>query len=173
MNRRLALSAAFASLVAALPAHAADYPTHSIEIIVPFNAGGGTDALARAFADNARKHLAQSFVVNNKPGASGVIGWSDVVNAKPDGYKLALMTVELTILPHLGLSKFGTDEFAPIARLNYDPAAITVKGDAPWNTVEEFIAAARKANGEMKMGNSGNGSIWHLAAASVEDKTGA
>ena len=173
MNRRRALSAAFVSLVAALPAHAADYPTHSIEIIVPFNAGGGTDALARAFADNARKHLAQSFVVNNKPGASGVIGWSDVLNSKPDGYKLALMTVELTILPHLGLSKFGTDEFAPIARLNYDPAAITVKGDAPWNTVEEFIAAARKANGEMKMGNSGNGSIWHLAAASVEDKTGA
>jgi len=173
MNRRLALSFALAGLVAALPAHAVDYPTHSIEIIVPFNAGGGTDALARAFADNARKHLAQSFVINNKPGASGVIGWSDVVNSKPDGYKLALMTVELTILPHLGMSKFGTEEFAPIARLNYDPAAITVKADAPWNTVEEFIAAAKKANGEMKMGNSGNGSIWHLAAASVEDKTGA
>ena len=173
MNRRLALSAALVSLTAALPASAADYPTHPVEIIVPFNAGGGTDALARAFADIARKHMAQSFVINNKPGASGVIGWSDVVNSKPDGYKLALMTVELTILPHLGMSKFGTEEFAPIARLNYDPAAITVKADAPWNTVEEFIAAAKKANGEMKMGNSGNGSIWHLAAASVEDKTGA
>ena len=117
--------------------------------------------------------MTQPFVVNNKPGASGVIGWSDVVNAKPDGYKLALMTVELTILPHLGLSKFGVEEFAPIARMNADPAAITVKGDAPWNTVEEFIAAAKKSNGEMKVGNSGNGSIWHLAAASVEDKTGA
>ena len=181
MNRRFAVSsarsiAAWAALVAlsmAGPASAADYPSRSIEIVVPFNAGGGTDALARAFADNARKHLAQSFVVNNKPGASGVIGWSDVVNSKPDGYKLALMTVELTILPHLGLAKFGADEFAPIARLNYDPAAITVKGDAPWNTIEEFIAAARKANGETKVGNSGNGSIWHLAAASVEDKTGA
>ena len=176
MNRRLALSAALSATFvsfAAAPAHAADFPTHAVEIIVPFNAGGGTDALARAFADNARKHLAQAFVVNNKPGASGVIGWSDVVNSKPDGYKLALMTVELTILPHLGLSKFGVDEFTPIARLNYDPAAITVKADAPWNTVEEFVAAAKKANGEMKMGNSGNGSIWHLAAASVEDKTGA
>ena len=181
IDHRFAVSSAFsaaasAALVArsmAGPAIAADYPSRSIEIVVPFNAGGGTDALARAFADNARKHLAQSFVVNNKPGASGVIGWSDVVNSKPDGYKLALMTVELTILPHLGLAKFGADEFAPIARLNYDPAAITVKGDAPWNTIEEFIAAARKANGETKVGNSGNGSIWHLAAASVEDKTGA
>lgn len=177
IQRRPVLSAALVAAAAALfgtgPARAADYPNHSIEIIVPFGAGGGTDALARAFADTARKHLAQPFVINNKPGASGVIGWSDVVNAKPDGYKLALMTVELTILPHLGLSKFGVDEFTPIARLNADPAAITVKGDAPWNTVEEFIAAAKKANGDMKMGNSGNGSIWHLAAASVEDKTGA
>lgn len=177
INRRLILStplaAAAATLFGAGPARAADYPTRSVEIIVPFGAGGGTDALARAFADVARKHMTQPFVINNKPGASGVIGWSDVVNAKPDGYKLALMTVELTILPHLGLSKFGVEEFAPIARLNADPAAITVKGDAPWNTIEEFIAAAKKSNGEMKVGNSGNGSIWHLAAASVEDKTGA
>jgi len=173
MNRRLALSASLLALLAVATANAADYPTHAIEIIVPFGAGGGTDALARAFADTARKHLAQPFVINNKPGASGVIGWTDVVNSKPDGYKLAVMTVELTILPHMGLSKFGADEFAPIARLNADPAAITVKGDAPWNTVEEFIAAAKKSGGEMKMGNAGNGSIWHLAAASVEDKTGA
>ena len=177
IKRRLVLSTPLAAAAATLfgpgISRAADYPTRSIEIIVPFGAGGGTDALARAFADTARKHMTQPFVVNNKPGASGVIGWSDVVNAKPDGYKLALMTVELTILPHLGLSKFGVEEFAPIARMNADPAAITVKGDAPWNTVEEFIAAAKKSNGEMKVGNSGNGSIWHLAAASVEDKTGA
>ena len=177
MNRRLALSTTFAAACALLfatgPARAADYPNHAVEIIVPFGAGGGTDALARAFADISRKYIAQPFVINNKPGASGMIGWTDVVNSKPDGYKLALMTVELTILPHLGMSKFGVEEFTPIARLNADPAAITVKGDAPWNTVEEFIAAAKKANGEMKMGNAGNGSIWHLAAASVEDKTGA
>jgi len=175
MNRRHALTVAASlfALLGAAGASANDYPTHAIEIVVPFGAGGGTDALARAFADNARKHLAQPFVINNKPGASGVIGWSDVVNSKPDGYKLALMTVELTILPHLGLSKFGVEEFVPIARMNADPAAITVKGDAPWNTIEEFIAAAKKAGGETKVGNSGNGSIWHLAAASVEDKTGA
>lgn len=177
INRRLILSAPLAAAATTLfgagAARAADYPARSIEIVVPFGAGGGTDALARAFADVARKHLAQPFVINNKPGASGVIGWSDVVNAKPDGYKLALMTVELTILPHLGLSKFGVEEFAPIARMNADPAAITVKGDAPWNTIEEFVAAAKKGNGAMKVGNSGNGSIWHLAAASVEDKTGA
>jgi tripartite-type tricarboxylate transporter receptor subunit TctC len=178
INRRVALFAPTAALVVGAlfgftAAHAADYPNRPIELIVPFGAGGGTDALARAFAENARKHLAQPIVIYNKPGASGVIGWNDVISSKPDGYKLAVMTVELTILPHLGLSKFGPEEFTPIARMNADPAAITVKADSPYNTIEEFIAAAKKSSGEMKMGNAGNGSIWHLAAASVEDKTGA
>ncbi|HET7793484.1 MAG TPA: tripartite tricarboxylate transporter substrate binding protein [Rhizobacter sp.] len=172
MNRRLTLLAAFIAATAALPAFANDYPSRPIELIVPYNAGGGTDALARAFADVARKHLSQPIVVNNKPGASGVIGWTDVLNSKPDGYKLALMTVELTTLPHLGLQKFSHEEFTPIARMNADPAAITVRAESPWNNIEEFIAAAKKANGEMKMGNSGNGSIWHLAAAALEDRTG-
>jgi tripartite-type tricarboxylate transporter receptor subunit TctC len=178
INRRVALFAPTAALVLGAlfgftAAQAADYPNRPIELIVPFGAGGGTDALARAFAENARKHLAQPIVIYNKPGASGVIGWNDVISSKPDGYKLAVMTVELTILPHLGLSKFGPEEFTPIARMNADPAAITVKADSPYNTIEEFIAAAKKSSGEMKMGNAGNGSIWHLAAASVEDKTGA
>jgi tripartite-type tricarboxylate transporter receptor subunit TctC len=173
MNQRIALLiASLLGTFAAVPAQASDYPNHPVELVVPYNAGGGTDALARAFADVARKHFSQPIVVNNKPGASGVIGWSDVLNSKADGYKLAVMTVELTTLPHLGLQKFSHEEFIPIARMNADPAAITVKADAPWNTIEEFIAASKKANGDMKMGNSGNGSIWHLAAAALEDRTG-
>lgn len=173
MQRRslLRLAAVLATALSS-SAFAADYPNHPIELVVPYNAGGGTDALARAFADVARKHLAQPIVVNNKPGASGVIGWTEVLNSKPDGYKLAVMTVELTTLPHLGLQKFSHEEFVPIARMNADPAALTVKADAPWNTLEEFIAAAKKPGAELKMGNSGNGSIWHLAAAALEDRTG-
>ena len=91
INRRLALRAPLAAAIAIAvlrptgAALASDYPNHSIEIIVPFGAGYGTDALARAFVDTARKHLAQPFVIDNKPGASGMIGWRDVVNSKPDG----------------------------------------------------------------------------------------
>ena len=168
----LALLPFVAAALAPAAAQAAGYPDHPIDLIVPYNAGGGTDALARAFSEVARKHLAQPIVVYNKPGASGVIGWTEVINSKPDGYKLALMTVELTTLPHLGLQKFSHEEFTPIARMNADPAAITVKADAPWNTIEEFIAAAKKPGAELKMGNAGNGSIWHLAAAALEDRTG-
>jgi tripartite-type tricarboxylate transporter receptor subunit TctC len=166
-----AMGAALLPLPAAL-AFAQDYPTKPIELVVPASAGGGTDALARGFSELVKKHLPQPAVVNNKPGASGVVGMSDVLNGKPDGYKVSVVIAELVILPHLGLSKFTYADFLPVARLNADPAAVTVKADAPWNTIEEFLAAAKAKPGEMKVGNSGNGSIWHLAAAGLEDKAG-
>ena len=166
------LSAPAAAQSAAQSA-AAKFPTRSIELLVPYQPGGGTDGLARAFADASRKHIDQSIVIVNRPGAGGAIGWTEVINAKPDGYKLAVLTVELLTLPHLGLAKFKYDDFQPIAQLNADSAAITVKADAPWNTVEEFLAAAKKDPESVRVGNSGNGSIWHLAAAALEDKTGA
>jgi tripartite-type tricarboxylate transporter receptor subunit TctC len=171
LNAVPALAVAASALVSGA-AFAQGYPNHPVELVVPFQPGGGTDALARAFADAARKHLPQSVVIVNRPGASGAIGWGEVINAKPDGYKLAVVTVELVTLPHLGLAKFSYEDFQPIARLNADQAAITVRADAPWNTVEEFLAAAKKDPERMRVGNAGNGSIWHLAAAALEDKTG-
>ena len=140
---------------------------------MPYQPGGGTDALARAFADASRKHMSESIVIVNRPGAGGAIGWNEVIHSRPDGYKLAVLTVELLTLPHLGLAKFNYDDFQPIAQLNADPAAVTVKADSPYNTIEEFLAAAKKKPGEMGVGNSGTGSIWHLAASALEDKTGA
>jgi tripartite-type tricarboxylate transporter receptor subunit TctC len=151
---------------------AADYPSKPIELVVPASAGGGTDTLARAFSEAAKKHLPQPVIVVNKPGASGAIGMAEVLNAKPDGQKVGVIIAELAILPSLGQIKFTADGFRLIARLNADPSTVTVKADAPWNTVEEFLAEAKKRPGELKMGNSGNGSIWHLAAAALEDKTG-
>ena len=154
-------------------AHAqTDFPTKPIELIVPFQPGGGTDALARSFADATRKHMSQSMIVNNKAGASGAVGWQYVMNAKPDGYTLAVVTVELTTLPHMGIGKFTYADLQPIARLNADQAAITVRAESPWNTIEEYLAAAKKEPGKISVGNAGNGSIWHLAATALEDKTG-
>ncbi len=157
------------ALPSAVLAQAA-YPSRPVELVVPYPAGGGTDVLGRAFAQAATKHLPQNLVVVNKPGASGAIGWADVINSKPEGYKVALLATDLMTQPNMGLTKITYEDFIPIARLNYDPAAITVRADAPWNTVEEFLAAAKK--GDLRVGNGGNGSTWHLAAAAVEDKTG-
>ncbi|MFL9669825.1 tripartite tricarboxylate transporter substrate binding protein [Variovorax sp. AB1(2024)] len=168
-----AVGLAFGLAAPAAQAAGNDYPNHTVELVVPYQPGGGTDALARAFADASRKHMSESIVIVNRPGAGGAIGWNEVIHSRPDGYKLAVLTVELLTLPHLGLAKFNYDDFQPIAQLNADPAAITVKADSPYNTIEEFLAAAKKKPGELGVGNSGTGSIWHLAASALEDKTGA
>jgi tripartite-type tricarboxylate transporter receptor subunit TctC len=172
VNRRQVIGTLAAALAAPSAFAQSGYPNRPIELIVPAGAGGGTDALSRAFADAARKHLPQPITVLNRPGASGMIGHGEMINARPDGYKLAMVFAEIVIVPHLGLTKLSFEDFAPIALLNQDPAAITVKADAPWNTIEDFIAASKARSGELKMGNSGPGSIWHLAHAALEDKLG-
>jgi len=174
-QRRAVLRALAAmSATAACPALAQGgaYPSRPIELIVPFAAGGGTDVLARAFAEAARKHLPQNLVILNKSGASGAVGWADLVSAKPDGYRLAVITVELTMIPHLGLAKFTADDMTPVARLNADPATIAVRADSPFTTIEAFLAAARKQPDSMRVGNAGPGSLGHLSAAALEDKAG-
>jgi tripartite-type tricarboxylate transporter receptor subunit TctC len=96
-----------------------------------------------------------------------------VVNAKPDGYKIVLSSTELTFLNYLGLAKFTYEDLVPIARLNADPAAVVVRADAPYATLEQFLAAARKPDSNMRVGNAGQGSTWHMAAAALAEKTGA
>ena len=171
LRRRLLLAAAAVPFAGSLRAQSA-YPSRPIELIVPAGAGGGTDVLARAYAEAVKTHLPQPVTVINRPGASGMIGHGEMIAARPDGYKIAMVFAEIVIVPHLGQTKLSYEDFVPIAQLNYDPAAITVRADAPWKTIEEFVAAAKARPGEMKMGNSGNGSIWHLASAAFEEKAG-
>jgi tripartite-type tricarboxylate transporter receptor subunit TctC len=171
MPRRPLLALLFATLVASPAAVLAqNFPSKPVELVVPYPAGGGTDVLARAFALASVKHLAQPLVVVNKPGAAGAIGWADVLNGKEPGYKMAVLATDLMTQPNMGLTKITYEDFTPIARLNYDAAALTVRADAPWKTVHEFLAAAK--GGDFRVGNGGNGSTWHLAAAALEDKAG-
>ena len=106
-TRKLLALGASSAVLAALPLSAvaqgaADYPSKPIELVVPFGAGGGTDTLARVVAEAAKKHSPQPINVLNKPGATGGIGLSEVVAAKPDGYKIAMVTVEMAIIPQIG-----------------------------------------------------------------------
>lgn len=146
------------------------FPTKSIEIIVPFAAGGGTDAVARSFAELAKDELGQPVSVVNREGGGGAVGMQTGASAKADGYTVTMVPVELLTLPHSGLANFTYKDFRTVTLLNEDPAAITVSADAPWNTIEEFIEAAK--NEKLKVGNSGTGAIWHLAAAALEKETG-
>lgn len=163
---------ALACLTASVAA-AASYPSKQIELVVAYQPGGGSDNTARAVADEARNHFPQTVFVMNKPGASGSIGWSYVLSGKPDGYKVLLMNPEMLFVPLMGIGKATIDDFQPVARFTDDPSSITVRADAPWNTIEEFIAYA-KANPEaVTISNAGNGTIPHLAAAALSDSTGA
>ena len=175
MHRRAFMGAAAAlGAGATLPALAQNgaYPQRPIELIVPFAAGGGTDVLARAIAEAAHKHLPQDLIVLNRAGASGAVGWTELANAKPDGYKIGIITVELTMIPHMGLTKISSDSITPLVRLNADPATIAVRADSPYRTIEDLIAAARKDPSGVRVGNAGPGSLGHLAAAALQDKAG-
>ena len=160
LSRRQAMGALAALGAGAfLPAAAQSgvYPSRPVELIVPFAAGGGTDVLARTLAEAARPHLQQQLIVINRAGASGGVGWAELINAKPDGYKLAIITVEITMIPHMGVVKFTADDVTPIVRLNADPATIAVRADSPYKTIEDFLAAARKTPDAMRVGNAGPG----------------
>lgn len=171
--RKLLCSAAVASLAVLCNfASAADYPAHSVELIVPSSAGGGTDLMARVIADVAGKYMKHGFVVINKPGASGAIGMGDVERSRPDGYKVAILISELAIIPHLGMTNFTSKDFIPIARLNGDPGTVVVKADSPWKNLKDLMAYAKKNPGTLTMGNAGAGTIWHLAAAAIEQNQG-
>lgn len=170
------LLAALAACVAALhsPSGMADssYPSKPIELVVPFQPGGGTDAMARAFADAARSTLSQPIVVTNKAGATGSIGLSYVANSPADGYRAAMVFAELLVIPLLGISKVNYEDFQPIARFTSDPSSITVRADAPWKTVEEFIAYAKANPGKVSISNAGPGSMPHIASALLGEKVG-
>lgn len=150
-----------------------DFPgKKQISLIVPYSAGGASDTTARIYASELEKALDTTIVVSNVTGASGAIGLEQVRNAKPDGYTIAYMPVESTMLKALGFTDLSTDDFKFIGRAMTIPAAVTVPKDAPYDTFQEFIDYAKAHPGEIQVGNSGTGSIWHVAAASIEDKCG-
>lgn len=148
------------------------FPTKPITIIVPVSAGGGTDATARALAVEAEKILGQPIGIVNKTGGSGSVGMTEGANAKPDGYTVSMVFVELAMYDHLGISPLKHTDFTPIGLINLDPAALTVKADAPYDTLEEFFEYAKENPGKVKVGNSGTGSIWHIAAESMATAAG-
>ncbi|WP_166241123.1 tripartite tricarboxylate transporter substrate binding protein [Paenibacillus turpanensis] len=148
------------------------FPKKPITLIVPFAAGGGTDTTARALARTAEKYLKQPVTVVNKTGGGGSVGMTEGSNARNDGYTVTVVTVELTTLSHLGLSPITYESFKPVGMMNYEPAAITVRADSPWKTMNEFLEHAKANPGQVKLGNSGTGAIWHLAAAALEKGTG-
>lgn len=169
MNRRRVLTFGLSAgglVLLGRGAHAQDkYPSRPIRVIVPFPVGGGVDVAARAVGEGMREMLGQSFVIENKVGANGMIGAQAGAQAAPDGYTILMASPsEIAIAPHL-YKKMQYDPFkdlAPISLCLKAPNAFVVGSSTPAKTTAELIALAKSKPGQLTCGSSGIGSIQHL-----------
>ncbi|MDR1179775.1 MAG: tripartite tricarboxylate transporter substrate binding protein [Spirochaetales bacterium] len=150
----------------------ASFPTRNITMICPWAAGGGTDAVLRALSAAAEKRLGVTITVENRTGGAGAIGHTAIKNARPDGYTLGMITLELNSLPQQEIIDYDYTAFDPIIRVNADAATLTVKSDSPFNSVKDFVEYCKKNPGMVNMGISAPGSPWHIAAGLLANETG-
>ncbi|RDE10149.1 Bug family tripartite tricarboxylate transporter substrate binding protein [Pelagibacterium lacus] len=157
-----------AMVFAAGAATAQDYPSKPITMIVPWGAGGGTDATARIIATLLEGELGVPVPVENRTGGSGVVGHSAIANAAPDGYTIGIATLEIGGMHYQGLTELDYTAFTPIGLYNSDPAAIFVRSDSAYEDVNALIEAVEaSADREFKASGSAQGGVNHLAVAGM------
>jgi len=157
-------------------ASAQTYPTKPVKIIVPFTAGSATDILARVVGDHLSKSLGQPFVIENKPGAGGIVGTQAAKDAAPDGYTLiAAGSGPFGINPgvYKSLPYDPVRDFEPIGNLVLTPQVIVVGSQSPYKSVKELMAAAKAKPGEISFASLGNGSTSHLTMEALQSAAGA
>ncbi|HMF51596.1 MAG TPA: tripartite tricarboxylate transporter substrate binding protein, partial [Candidatus Saccharimonadales bacterium] len=151
---------------------AADYPTKTIQIINPFPPGAVTDIVARMVAPKMSAILGQQVIVINKPGGGGAVGIQAAKDAAPDGYTILVTPPPVLIIPIVNKnSGFTMKDFAPLTLATSSPNTTVVKADAPWKTLEEFIADAGKNPGQYTYGSAGPGTTPHFIGELVKLKT--
>ena len=167
----VSLAAVALAALAGAPAQAA-YPERPITLIVPWGAGGGTDATGRILASMMEKELGVPVSVVNRTGGSGVVGHSAIATAAPDGYTLGVVTVEIGMMHWQGLTDLTYEDYTPLALYNEDPAGLQVRSDSEWETAQAVLDAVKASPGEHKVSGTGQGGIWHLALAGMLEEAG-
>ena len=170
MDRRKFVQGALAApFVAALPleARAQAWPTRNITMIVAFPPGGQADLAARPVAAALEKILGRSVVVDNRSGAGGMLGNAAAARAEPDGHTLLMALSSMMFLPEAERlydrkPSYELDHFVPIARVLADPGVLCVRADAPWKTVADLVADAKKRPGQISFSSSGNYGAAHV-----------
>lgn len=166
-------SAAAASLTLPSLAQTPAFPTRSIKLICPWPAGGSSDMVMRALAESASKALRQQVVIENKPGASGMLGPNELVKAAPDGYTLSQLTIGVARLPHMQKMQFDPlRDFTYIACLTGYTFGIVVKADSPYKTIKDLVQFAKANPGKFSYGSTGTGTTPHLAIEEFASKAG-
>lgn len=143
------------------------YPNRPITLVVPWGAGGGTDAVARMLASLMEKDLGQPVNVANRTGGGGVVGHHAVAGAHPDGYTIGLITAEIAMMHWQGLTQLTYADYTPIALVSFDPAGVQVRADSPYKTLQELIRDIKARPGQIKATGCGPGCGWHIALAGL------
>lgn len=156
LGKLLTAAGVAAALAPALAFSQADYPNRPISIIVPYAPGGTTDVAGRALADSMSKQLGQPVIIENKPGAAGAMGVLDMMNAKPDGYRLTMSPVGIFRQPYVQETRYD-----PIRDLTYIASfltydfAVTVVADSPFKTIKDLVDYAKQNPGKIDYGTPG------------------
>jgi len=150
----------------------AQYPTKPIEVVIPYNPGGGSDISSRTLAKHAEKYFGQSWIIKNIAGGGGVVGCSEVLNSRPDGYTLLWHHTSMNLQYHTGASDFTWDAFTPICMaIGMMNNVLIVQNDARWDTINEMMDFAIENPGQVKLGCA-IGSSNHLAMAMLDEAVG-
>ena len=175
-SRRRLIQAALASSAAmAVPSlvQAQAFPARPIKLICPWPAGGATDAVMRAIAESAGKALGGQMIVENKAGASGMLGPNELVGARPDGYTLSQLTIGVARLPHMQKMQFDPlKDFTYILNMTGYTFGMVVKADSPIKSIKDLVDYAKANPGKFTYGSPGQGTTPHLAVEEFADKAG-
>jgi tripartite-type tricarboxylate transporter receptor subunit TctC len=172
--KTIARIAALAFSMAAAAAYAQSYPTRPITLIVPWPAGGSTDTHLRKLGEIASKHLGQPVIIENRPGAGGMLGPAGMAaNARPDGYTLSQLTVAAFRQPHMQKVDYDPlKDFTYIIGVSGYTFGIVVKNDSPFKTFDDFVAYAKANPGKLSYSSTGTGTSPHLLPEELAHKAG-
>ena len=166
--------ATLVALFACAALAAEQYPARAVRVVVPFAPGGGTDIVARILSQQLSQRLGQSFVVENRPAGSGIVGADVVAKSAPDGYTLLFAFSSLSSSARL-FSQLPYDpvrDFAPVALATTSPLLALAPASLPAKDIREFVAHAKAHDGKLNYGSSGPGSSPHLATELLMSLTG-
>lgn len=173
--RNVALAACAACLLPVVQAQTDKWPSRTVTIVSPYNPGGTNDVVARLVADRLQKALGQPFVVENKPGAAGIVGSSVVMRAAADGYTLLSGNNGSMVVQSVVKKPAPYDPataFTPVAKVADAPNYIAISGTVPANTVGEFIAYAKRNPGKLNYSSAGSGSFGNFMGEYFKQQTG-
>ncbi len=164
---------AVSALIALSGTAKAEFPERPITVIVPWAAGGGTDAVARIFASGFEQEIGQPVNIVNRPGGNGVAGHTAIMTATPDGYTLGVASPEIAFYKALGTAKMTTADFDLFSRLAILPAGVTVIASSPYKSLGELLDAIKeRPAGSLSASGSGTGGSWHVAIGGLLKASG-